>query len=61
MDPQGATIEDLGEAGTHLRRRQEANEEGRHHRVAGDEAAGRQGCRRNTYVHLGGWGEPVAR
>lgn len=43
MDPQGTTIEDLGEAGAHLERRQEADEEveGRWGRWGGQSTAGR--------------------
>lgn len=55
MDPQGAAIEDLGEAGTHLGRRQETSKEAQGQWVQGRKVAGK------TYVHLGGRREPMAR
>ena len=66
VDPQGAAIEDLGEAGTHLERRQEADEalgggDGAGEATGGGAAGGAEvePCA-NTYVHLGGRGEPMA-
>ena len=61
MDPQGAAIEDLGEAGAHLERKQEADEEVNGQRgVVGQQADRRRSYETNTYVHLGSRGEPVA-
>lgn len=55
VDPQGAAIEDLGEAGAHLWG-DEAEEEA----WGSGQGCGQRGCGTDTYVHLGGRGEPVA-